>query len=505
MPIVSFLVGPQLPDVYVQEIASPPTIIGQPVGTVALVGTFQQGIPGCIYSISDYQTAVRLLGPSSASVGGPMALQNLLRQKCGNIQAVPVFGSGAAAASVTLLDAQTTPGTLGTITAAQQNPQSGSMAQMFGNYPNNWTVTVSQPSTPNGTFNLTINAGTVTERYQGVTPANWAATVNAASQVAIVTQPSTPSSNVAAAGAFSLTGGACGTLTAGSATDTAIVGSVGGGGAATGLALLGTLAPNSIQFVLAAEYSSATVNAALAGLANSILCIAIVCGPSAQTVSQLQALQVYAQDNVVYVDNWTTCYDADQGANRLCAPNALLAGMVSQQGPNQDFGNKQISSTLGLPVQRSRNDMLTLQESGILSLANVIPRGGFGSRNGIASNGSGAYIRRMRYFLEFSIMNAMGWAVGQPQTINANDPLRAQVAQVISTFLNGLASPLNAANQIIAGFSVVCDTTNNSAAQIQANLLNVNVTVQLQAPANVILISANISPTAGLTAQSSLQ
>ena len=494
MPLVTSFSGQILDDVYVLEVASPPTIQGVQVGIVGLVGLFQMGLPGAVYSISDYPTAVRKLGPSSASVGGPMAIQNLLRQNCGNIQVVPVFGAGAAAAAVTLYDAQATPGTLGTLTAAQANPQSGVMQQLLGNYPNNWTVSVTLPSTPNGTFNLTITAGSIVENYVAVTPANWASKVNAASAVAIVTQPATPSTNTAAAGNFAFTGGTTGTLTAGSATDTAIIGSVGSGGTTTGIATLATLPQNAINIVLAAEYSSATVNAALASLANTNDCIAVVCAPSGQTVSQTQVLAAsVVQDNVCYADGWTTCYDADQGINRTCAPTALIAGMASQLPPQNSWGNQSISGTQGLVVPRSRADMTTLQQSNVLCLCNQIPRGGFGTRSGIASNGSDLYVRRMRYFLEFSILNAMGWAVDALQTQSATDLLRQQVVQVIGTFLTNLAASNPPA---IANYQVTCNTAINTPTSIAAGQLNVSVVVQLLAAAKQIFISANISPSA---------
>jgi phage tail sheath protein FI len=494
MPIVQSVAGQILDDVYVIEVPSPLAIQGVQVGIVGLVGTFRQGIPTGIYSISDYPTAVRLLGASAVLIGGPMAIQNLIRQGCGNIQVVPVFGTGAEPASVNLLDGSATPGILGTITAAQAHPQTGVMTPLLGWGPNSWSVAVTQPTTPNGTFNLTINNGSVTESYTGLTPATWAATINAASAIAIVSQPATPSALPAASGNFLLSGGSSGALTTSALQDAAIIGSVGTTGQATGLALLQTLAPDAINLALPAEYSSAAVNAAFANYAETNDAIVSLCATQGSTVATtITQKSLISQDNVAFVDGWTTCYDSDVGANRVCAPNALAIGMAAQLAPQKSWGNKSIYGTQGLVITRSNADMATLQQAGVLCLANKIPRGGFGTRSGVASDGSDLYVRRMRYFLEFSIMDAMGWAVNELQSTQPNDKLRGDITQTINTFLSGLASPTDPALAVIDSFLVTCNLTNNPVAQIAAGKLSVSVKVKLLAAAAMIIISIDAS------------
>lgn len=496
MPLVSSMAGQNLDNVYVLEIPAPPTIQGVKTGVVALLGTFQQGIPTGIYSISDYPTAVRLLGTSTAGLGGSIALQNLLRQQCAGIQVVPVFGSSASAASVSLYDAQTTPGELGTLTAAQAHPQSGVMTPLLGSGPNSWTVSVTQPSTPNNTFNLTITAGASVERYTGLTAANWAATVSAATKLVIVTQPTTPSGYIAAAGNFAFANGSVGALSTSAELDAAMIGQVNADGTSVGLALFQTLAIASLNFILASEYSSSAVNTALATFAAAQNCVAVLCAPQGSTVATTIAAQTFSQDNVCFCDGWATCYDNDLASNRTCAPNALVAGMASQLPPQQSLGNKTIYGTQGVAVARSNADLSTLQTAGVLCLSNAIPRGGFGTRSGIASDGSDVFVRRMRYYLEYSIMNAMGWAVDALQSVAANDPLRAQVAQSIATFLSGLANPSDPTLKIIDSYTVTCNTTNNTPTSIEAGQLNVSVVVRLLAAAKQIVISANISTSA---------
>jgi hypothetical protein len=491
MSIVQSIAGQILDDVYLIETSSPLAIQGVQVGIVGLVGTFTKGIPTGIYSIGDYPTAVRMLGKSTANIGGPMAIQNLIRQGCGNIQVVPVFGSDAVSSSVVIMDSQTTPEILGTITAAAPHPQTGMMTALLGTDPNSWSIAATVPTTPNGTFNLVITTPSTTETYNNLTPATWAATINAASIVAIVSQPATPSTNVAAAGTFLFAGGTCGTLTPGTTMDTALVGAVASNGTRTGLSLLETITKN---LVLPAEYSSSTVNTAFAAHGTNFNCIPALCAPAGSTVAAtVTAKALISQDNVAFCDGWTICQDADLGVNRTCAPTALVMGMASQLAPQKSWGNKTIYGTQGLATARNNPDLATLQQAGILCLSNSIPRGGFGTRSGVASDTSDLYVRRMRYYLELSVNNSMGWAVDELQSTLATDVLRGNIKQTINTFLNGLANPADPAQKVIDSFLVTCDLTNNPVDQIAAGKLSVAVKVKLLAAAKFIIIYADIS------------
>lgn len=597
MPIVTSIAGNILDDVYLVEVPSPPTIQGVQVGIVGMVGTFLQGIPTAIYSISDYPTAVRLLGASSDVVAGPIALQNLLRQRSGDIKVVPAFGSGAAGASVNLYDnSQATPVLFGTLVAAQPHPQTGEMTPIVGSGPNAWSVSVVQPVTPNGTFDLTITAGSVVEAYNNMTQDIWASQVTYRSTIAKVTfeapydptpvqgtmrgtwtstfadngpdqminlpsspsgksnfsvdagqahfvSPSdwtingdqitrtpsgnipshgnvtisydypgvvTPSMSTPSPGAYYFSGGSTGIsqfdpLQQTSQMDSALIGATDGSGNASGLALLATLSPGTINLAFVAEYTSSPVTAALAAYANANNAIVALCTAKNSTTAQtITARAAVSQDNVAFVDGWTTCYDADLDANRVCAPTALVLGMASQLPPQYSWGNRTIYGTQGLVTARSSADMAQMQKSGVLCLANSIPRGGFGTRSGVASDGSDLYVRRMRYFLEFSIIGNMGWAVDALQSTSATDPLRRDVTQSISTFLNGLADPVDQTLKVIDAFLVVCNSTNNPPAQVAAGRLAVSVTVRLLAAAKQIVISANIS-TSAVTTSSALQ
>lgn len=495
MPIVQSIAGQILDDVYLIEVPTPPAIQGIPVGTIGLVGAFQQGISTGIYTISDYATTVRMLGKSTPDFKGALAIQNLIRQGAGDIRVVPAFGSTATAASCTINDGQTPAGELGTLTAAAPHPQTGIMTELVGPGPNAWVVSVSAGATA-GTFNLTIQNPAGNEVYIGLTPTNWASIINGKSNIVIITTPQTPSTNVAAAGDFSFTGGTVGTV-----DDTAYIGSVNANGSRTGLALLETINPN---LVLAAETGSAAINSAIATFANNKNCIGIVCAPKDSTVAAIKtAKSTITQDNVVFCDGWATYFDQDQGINVVCAPTAPIAGMAAQLAPQKSWGNKRIYGIQGLLYPRSKPELAELQMAGILALDGSIPRGGFGTRSGISSDGStDIYIRRMRYFLEISVMNSMGWAVDELQSTNPKDKLRGDIKRSIETFLYGLAYPSEPALKIIDSYLIVCDLSNNPLDQIAAGKLSVTVKVRLLAAAKQIVISAEIS-TGTITTSSS--
>jgi len=483
MPIVSSILGQVLDDVYAIETQSPPNIQGIQAGIVKMAGTFAKGILGAVYTIDDYATAVRLLGPSTATVEGPLNLQALINQKTGGTLVVPVFGSTAASAKVTLQDSQATPGNVLILTAAQVHPQTGVVTAILGTDPNVMTATVANSS--GSTFDLAIAYGGTTESYSGLTVAGMVATINAASKIVIASLPGSPSASLPKNGTFSFTGG-----TNGTAADADFVGAIDGSGNRTGLKSLEVVTGN---MVFAANQSSAAVNAAVAVHANSFNCIGLVCTAVNSTVTNTTAANTYAQDNVAFLDGWRTMFDADTGTNRNIAPMALVAGMASQKAVYKSWGNKAIYGTLAAITPRSNSDLATLQTAGVLCVSDNIPRGGVGTRSGIGSDKSDLVTRQMRYFLELSIMSSMGWAVDEMQSSDPNDALRKDIKASIDTFLSPMANPLDPANKAIDSYLSICDLSNNPVDQIAAGKLSVNVKVRLLGIAKQIVIYADIS------------
>lgn len=487
MPIVTSMSGQILDDVYIIETQPPLSIQGISTGIIKMAGTFTKGIPGAVYTISDYPTAVRLLGASTLSVDGPLCLQALIKQSAGGIQVVPVFGSTAASASVTLQDSQTTPGNVLTLTAAQVHPQTGVTTALLGNDANNMVATVS--SSGSGSFNLTIQYGSTVENYNNLTLANMVATINAASNIAIASLPASPSSNLPKNGSFSFTGG-----TNGTPADADFIGTVNSNGARTGLKALETIIGN---LVFIANQSSTAINSALAAHGTSFNCIPAICAPINSSVTvTTTAKGSISQDNVAFCDGWRTMNDADLGVVRNVAPTAFILGMASQLSPQQSWGNKSIYGTLASVTPRTNSDLATLQQAGIMCISDNIPRGGVGTRSGVASDGSDIYVRAMRYFEELSVMSAMGWAVDEMQSSSANDPLRRKIKSSIETFLSNQATPLDPNNKLIDSYLVVCDLSNNTVQSIAAGQLNVTVIIRLLGVAKQIIINANISQSA---------
>jgi len=484
MPIVTNMFDQTLDDVYVIETQSPTNIQGTATGVIKMVGTFNKGIPGAIYTINDYTSAVRQLGASSSNVDGPICLQALIKQYAGGNQVTPVFGTTATSASITLQDGQATPGNVLVLTAAQVHPQTGLTTAILGADANSMVATVSNST--GETFSLTIQYGSTIENYNNLTLANMVASINAASNIVVASLPASESSNLPKNGTFEFAGG-----TNGTPGDSDFVGSIDSNGNRKGLKALETITGN---LVFAANQSSSAINAALAAHGTSFNCIPAVCAPiNSSVTTTTTAKGNISQDNVAFCDGWRTMNDADLGVVRSVAPTAFIIGMASQLSPYQSWGNKSIYGTLASVTPRNTTDLATLQQAGIMCISDSIPRGGVGTRSGVASDGSDIYVRAMRYYEELTIMSAMGWAVDEMQSTDKNDPLRSKIKSSIETILSTQAKPLDSSNIMIDSYLVVCDLSNNTTDQIAAGKLSVTVKIKLLGAAKQITINADIS------------
>jgi hypothetical protein len=473
-----------LDDVYAIETQSAADIQGSATGIIKMAGTFNKGIQGAVYTINDYASAVRLLGTSSLNVDGPICLQALIKQYAGGIKVTPVFGSTATSASVTLQDSQTTPGDVLTLTAAQAHPQSSVVTVILGTNANSMVATVSNST--GETFNLTIQYGTTVESYSNLTLANMVSTINAASNIVVASSPSSASSNLPKNGAFQFEGG-----TNGTPGDADFIGSVDTNGNRNGLKALETINGN---LVFIANQSSSAINTALAAHGTNFNCIPAICAPINSSVSAtITAKGNISQDNVAFCDGWRTMKDADLDVVRNVAPTAFILGMASQLSPHQSWGNKNIYGTVASVTPRTNSDLASLQQAGIMCISDSIPRGGVGTRSGVASDGSDIYVRAMRYYEELTIMSSMGWAVDEMQSTDKNDPLRSKIKSSIETILSTQAKPLDSSNRMIDSYLVVCDLTNNPVDQIEAGKLSVTIKIKLLGTAKQIIINADIS------------
>lgn len=206
MPVVQNAGPETLDDVYVILTNPPQALQGVNTSAVGLVGTCTRGIPGAVYNFGSYPQATQSIGRSTLNVNGPIAIQNLVRQKCGDIYFVPVFGTGAAAALLTLEDSSSDPVLI--LTYGDQNPQSGNLQTSFGTYGNNATATITA-GTSGSTFDITVSSpdGRRTDTFTGLTPANAVATINATAKVAIASYPVVVAPNTAPTDTTTTTGG----------------------------------------------------------------------------------------------------------------------------------------------------------------------------------------------------------------------------------------------------------------------------------------------------------
>jgi phage tail sheath protein FI len=95
-------------------------------------------------------------------------------------------------------------------------------------------------------------------------------------------------------------------------------------------------------------------------------------------------------------------------------------------------------------------------------------------------------VRRTLMKFEHDFLNLTQFAVFEP---NAS-PLWNQIIAVITNYLlQAMQAGMLGGNTPATSFSVVCDSTNNSPAQVQAGIVNVSVAVALLSPAEFIFIN----------------
>lgn len=602
MPVIPSIGGQILDDVYLLLTNPPQSLAGVNTSAVGVVGTCLRGIPGAVYNFGSYGQAVQSIGPSSLAVTGPLALQNLIRQKCGDIYFVPAFGAGAAAASITLSDATSTPALI--LTVGDANPQTGTLQASFGTLGNAATAVVAAGGSA-GEFNLTVTSpdGRRVDTFTNLTLANMVATINLTAKAAIASLPSVPNPTgaptttpsatggtlaagavygkwtwtnangetlasqeftvtiptgstgsftfepatgaptsatgfklylssatgtetfstdgattttvvtvtalptagaaspptvntaaisgaaVPAAGSFTFSGGSQGAAT----VDGDYIGTTLPSGAKTGLAALATVG-SKLSFVLAAEQSSAAINAAVQAFGAANNCEPLICLPQGTTASAaITSVATYSQAGMAVCYPWQTVYDPDIQANRTSAPTSFAAGVGAALAPSQSFGNKPVLGSVATDVALSETDISNLVAANIMVVGVSIPAGGIGIRNGQDSTGVQMFVKRMQYFLSQGIQSALGTYVDQLQSTSSNDPLRRNVRGSVGMFLQSLMGDYNAGvlGQI-DNYSVTCDLTNNTPQSIASDELFCDTAVNLLSNAGKIYVRANI-------------
>jgi phage tail sheath protein FI len=182
--------------------------------------------------------------------------------------------------------------------------------------------------------------------------------------------------------------------------------------------------------------------------------------------------------------DWLDWYDAVNQTTRLTGPAAFLAGKLAMLAPHQSSLNKKLvgivgsqkSGMMGSAVngQWSDADKAAMFSSRMDLVCSPSPGGtywsaGLGHNSSSNPGSSGDNYTRMTNFLAFTFNAAMGVYVGQvisPDLFN-------QVHATFAEFLGNLRD-----SNMIAAFSVLCDTTNNPQSRTALGYLQADVQVQ---------------------------
>ena len=215
--------------------------------------------------------------------------------------------------------------------------------------------------------------------------------------------------------------------------------------------------------------------------------------------------------NVVMVKDWLFFFDQSNNQVRAISPTGVYVGHIASLSPEQNIGNKLVFGIIGTdrlsPTSSqpyTNAELSQLEQNGISLVTNPIPLGkDFGVRHGqnISSNPAEAQVEfaRMTNFLDRSFGENMGQYVGQLQSTDPADPLRAAVRNSLNNFLANLLSlgKINA-------FAVVCDLTNNTPQTIAQHFLYAFVKVQYLSAVRFFVIQLQGGTTVNVSNSSSL-
>jgi hypothetical protein len=190
----------------------------------------------------------------------------------------------------------------------------------------------------------------------------------------------------------------------------------------------------------------------------------------------------------IMMGDWPYFYDTFQGLSRLVSPQAFALGLYGNLTPQNSALNKPIN---GVVATQASNAML-LYSSQDLSRANqggidlIVPplnapggsyftmMTGRNTSSNTANNGD--EYTRMTNFIARSLQSfATGSFVGRPESINTNDRTRLEATMMLQSYLQFLKDPpLN----MIDGYNVTCDLTNNTPSTIAAGFMFAYVSVR---------------------------
>lgn len=471
------------PDVYLQKI--PPKTMyvnGVPSDILGLVGV---GSWGPVNSPT-LAVAPDTFGPvtvRSRDLSTAIMISNQIGAQ--NVRAVRVTDGTDVAATTTLMDVAGTPAIGLTLTAYYTGT--------VGNTINAYIVA----GTANSSYKLVIQrpnyAAEVFDNITGTGAALWTNMVSAVnngvtnvrgpSQLAVASVgASTTTPNVTAT--YTLSGGTDGTTTI---TDSTLLGTDGN----TPSARKGmyALRGSGAQVLNLIDHTTSSAWGSIVSFASSEGMYAPVAGPSGASYSTVStSLNSAGADDPsikVMVGDWVYWWDAVNSVQRLVSPATYAAAEIAALAPHMSPLNKALFALTG--TQRSSQAQpYSLAEIGAVAtsrldvIANPCPGGNyFGHRTGRNASSdptrNGDNYTRMTNYLAVSLAKAYGWVIGQPQTKDLRNQVKASCESFLANLQQqGMIGDPNGG----PAFSVICDATNNPSSRVAQGYLQMDVQVK---------------------------
>jgi len=185
------------------------------------------------------------------------------------------------------------------------------------------------------------------------------------------------------------------------------------------------------------------------------------------------------------------------GAIRVTYPGGAVAGLMVRTETQRSVAkapagfDADIRGAIGLVANLSNTDIGTLYDGSTpINAFKAVPGGGvvvYGART-LSRTATDKFIpvRRTLNYLKYNLKRITDFAVFQPNDPNLWNRINLTVASFLGEFYrSGGLKGTNAAQ----AFYVVCNSTNNTATSIDQGIVNVEVGVALQYPAEFIVIN----------------
>lgn len=475
-----------VPDLYVQIV--PPTVSllnGVPSNILGVVGTAQWGpvnSPVPFSSMADYSRAFGAIQNRKYDMGTIVA--TAVQQGANNFRGVRVTDGTDAAATATV---QTN---CLTLTAKYTGSLGNSLQATFsaGSAANTSRVTIALPGQAPEVFDNIAGSGNTL----------W---VNMAAAINNGQSASRGKSDwmVASAGAGTTAlSPATVTLSGGTDGATTITASVLLGtdtGSRTGMYALRNTG-TSIAVLADCDDSTSWATQVTYGLSEGTYMVGV--GPANDTPSNAASTKTTAGiDSYAFkllLGDWIYWLDTVNNLTRVVSPQGFVAGLMSNQSPEQSPLNKQVFGVVA--TQRSIQnrtysaaELQILGQAGIDAITNPVPGGSyFGVRFGHNTSSNpvtnGDNYTRMTNYIAYTLNAGMGKYVGKLQSQRSDDPTRTQAKATVDAFLSGMRQQ----NQI-DDFQTICDLTNNQPSRIALGYMQMDAKVRYLSVVEKFLIN----------------